>query len=77
MSHLVCEQLRYSDEVRPFKEIGLPDRPELRDAELKLAHQLVDQISSETFDLDWANLVIPTPVTGLGHWWVESLGSMK
>ena len=28
----------------------MSDKPALRDAELKLAHQLVDQITSETFD---------------------------
>jgi DNA end-binding protein Ku len=47
---LVMQQLLYADEVRDFKEVAMPDAPALRDAELKLAHQLVDQISSETFD---------------------------
>jgi DNA end-binding protein Ku len=47
---LVMQQLLYADEVRPFKEIGLPDKPVLRDAELKLAEQLVEQISAQTFD---------------------------
>jgi DNA end-binding protein Ku len=47
---LVMQQLLYADEVRPFNEIGLPDKPVLRDAELKLAEQLVEQISSQTFD---------------------------
>src|SRR4029450_9795421 len=47
---LVMQQLLYADEVRSFKEVGLPDKPALREAELKLAEQLVDQISSQTFD---------------------------
>jgi DNA end-binding protein Ku len=47
---LVMQQLLYADEVRSFAEVPLPDVPTVRDAELKLAHQLVDQISSETFD---------------------------
>jgi DNA end-binding protein Ku len=47
---LVMQQLLYADEVRSFKEIGLPDKPALREAELKLAEQLVDQIASQTFD---------------------------
>jgi DNA end-binding protein Ku len=47
---LVMQQLLYADEVRSFKEVGLPDKPALREAELKLAQQLVEQISSQTFD---------------------------
>jgi DNA end-binding protein Ku len=47
---LALQQLLYADEVRSWKEIAMPDKPALRDAELKLAHQLVDQIASETFD---------------------------
>jgi DNA end-binding protein Ku len=47
---LVMQQLLYADEVRSFKEVGLPERPSLREAELKLAEQLVEQISSQTFD---------------------------
>jgi DNA end-binding protein Ku len=47
---LAMQQLLYADEVRTWKDIAMPDKPALRDAELKLAHQLVDQIASETFD---------------------------
>jgi DNA end-binding protein Ku len=47
---LVMQQLLYADEVRSFKDVGLPDKPVLREAELKLAQQLVEQISSQTFD---------------------------
>ena len=45
---LVMQQLLYADEVRPFSEVPVEDAP-VRDAELKLAVQLVDQISSDTF----------------------------
>jgi DNA end-binding protein Ku len=47
---LTMQQLLYADEVRSWKDVAMPDKPALRDAELKLAHQLVDQIASETFD---------------------------
>jgi len=47
---LTMQQLLYADEVRSWKDIPMPDKPQLRDAEVKLAHQLVDQIASETFD---------------------------
>ena len=47
---LALQQLLYADEVRSWKDIEMPDKPALRDAELKLAHQLVDQIAVETFD---------------------------
>jgi DNA end-binding protein Ku len=47
---LVMQQLLYADEVRSFSEVPMPDVPTVREAELKLAQQLVDQISNETFD---------------------------
>jgi DNA end-binding protein Ku len=47
---LVMQQLLYADEVRPFADVPMPDVPPVREAELKLAQQLVEQISSETFD---------------------------
>jgi DNA end-binding protein Ku len=47
---LVMQQLLYGDEVRSFADVPMPDIPAVRESELKLAHQLVDQISSETFD---------------------------
>ena len=46
---LVLQQLLYADEVRPIADVGLPDG-EVREPELKLAKQLIDQIASETFD---------------------------
>ena len=45
---LVMQQLHYVDEVRPTSEIPIGE-VEVRDAELKLAMQLIEQISSETF----------------------------
>jgi DNA end-binding protein Ku len=46
---LVMQQLLYSDEVRPFSEVPIADA-EVKESELKLAMQLIDQIASETFD---------------------------
>jgi DNA end-binding protein Ku len=46
---IVMQQLLYADEVRPFSEVPLPDA-QVREPELKLARQLIDQIASETFD---------------------------
>src|SRR4051812_28138774 len=46
---LVMQQLRYADEVRDAKEVPLADA-EVREQELKLALQLIDQIAHETFN---------------------------
>ena len=46
---LVLQQLLYADEVRALSDVPLPDG-EVREPELKLAMQLIDQIASETFD---------------------------
>jgi DNA end-binding protein Ku len=46
---LVMQQLRYADEVRSAKEVPVADA-EVREQELKLALQVIDQISHETFD---------------------------
>ena len=45
---LVMQILHYADEVRPFSEVPVPDAP-VREAELKLAVQLIDQITAEEF----------------------------
>lgn len=45
---LVMQTLHYADEVRAIDEVPLGDA-QLKDAELKLAVQLVDQISSDEF----------------------------
>jgi DNA end-binding protein Ku len=46
---LILQELLYADEVRSMSEVPLPEG-EARDAELKLAKQLIDQIASETFE---------------------------
>lgn len=46
---LVMQQLRYAHEVRPFAEIDMPDTPEIKPAELKLALQLMEQNVAEDF----------------------------
>ncbi len=46
---LVMQQLYHSDEVRPVSEVPAAER-EVRDAELKLAKQLIEQIASERFE---------------------------
>jgi DNA end-binding protein Ku len=46
---LVLQQLLYADEVRSLAEVPLPDG-EVREPELKLARQLIDQITAETFE---------------------------
>ncbi len=46
---LVMQQLLYAGEVRSIKEIEIP-KTEVKDAELKLARQLIESQASETFD---------------------------
>jgi len=46
---LVMQQLMYAGEVRPFNEIEIPET-EVKDAELKLAKQLIDAQTSKAFD---------------------------
>lgn len=46
---LLMETLHYADEVRSMKDVPLPDT-EVKDAEMKLAMQLIEQSRSETFD---------------------------
>ena len=45
---LVMQVLLYADEVRPFDEVPVGDT-QVKDAELKLAIQLIDQIATEEF----------------------------
>jgi DNA end-binding protein Ku len=47
-SRLVMEQLYHSDEVRPIAEVPV-ESPAVRDTELKLAGQLIEQITSDRF----------------------------
>jgi DNA end-binding protein Ku len=46
---LVMQQLLYAGEVRSIKELEIP-RTEVKDAELKLAQQLIEQQASDKFD---------------------------
>jgi len=46
---LVMQQLLYAGEVRSIGEIDIP-KGEVKDAELKLAQQLIEQQSSDAFD---------------------------
>jgi DNA end-binding protein Ku len=45
---LIMQQLRYHDELRPFSEVPAGDA-EVREPELKLAKQIIDQIANERF----------------------------
>jgi DNA end-binding protein Ku len=46
---LVMQQLLYAGEVRSIKDIEIP-KTEVKDAELKLAQQLIEQQASDRFD---------------------------
>src|SRR6201997_1827602 len=46
---LVMQQLLYADEVRSIKDIEIP-KIEVKEGELKLAQQLIEQQSSDAFD---------------------------
>jgi DNA end-binding protein Ku len=46
---LVMQQLLYAAEVRPIAELEIP-KTEVKDAELKLARQLIEQQATDTFD---------------------------
>ncbi len=46
---LVLEQLHYAPELRPPSEVPVPEAA-LKDAELKLARQLIEQASTDQFD---------------------------
>lgn len=45
---LVMQALHYADEVRPFSEVPVGDA-QVKDTELRLAVQLIDQIATEEF----------------------------
>ena len=49
MSGLIMQQLLYAGEVRSIREIEIP-KTEVKDAELKLAQQLIEQQASDKFD---------------------------
>jgi DNA end-binding protein Ku len=45
---LVMQQLLYADEVRPFSDVGVTPG-EVKEPELKLAEQIIEQISTDEF----------------------------
>ena len=45
---LILQQLRYPDEIRSFEQVPIGDS-EIKEAELELAKQLVEQIASDEF----------------------------
>jgi DNA end-binding protein Ku len=47
-SGLVMQQLLYADEVRPFSEVPL-EEGDVKEGELKLAEQIIQQISTDEF----------------------------
>src|SRR5499426_4029302 len=60
---LVMQQLLYAGEVRSIQEIDIP-KGDVKDAELKLAQQLIEQQASEAFD--------PTPYVDDVHKRIEA-----
>jgi DNA end-binding protein Ku len=53
---LILHRLYYADEVRGFGDVDLGERTPTRDSELKLAKQLIEQLSSSRFDADqWSD----------------------
>ena len=46
---LVLQQLHYAKEVRSFADVPLPAKTEVKDSELKLALQLIEQSISDAF----------------------------
>lgn len=48
---LILQQLRYADEIRPFAEIPVAPA-EIKEPELRLAMQLIEQIASDKFQPD-------------------------
>jgi DNA end-binding protein Ku len=46
---LLLQQLRYRDEIKEWSEMPMPDLPAVKDAELQLAKQIIQQISADTF----------------------------
>jgi DNA end-binding protein Ku len=47
---LIMHQLRYDQEVKPWSEVPLGDLPQVKEAELKLATQIIQQIAHETWE---------------------------
>jgi DNA end-binding protein Ku len=46
---LVMHQLHYADELKEWKEVPMPDLPDVKSGELELAKQIIQQIASDVF----------------------------
>ncbi len=46
---VIMQQLRYADEIRPFSEVPMPEAADIKENELKLAVQLIQQTVAEGF----------------------------
>ena len=49
---LILQQMRYANEVRPFNEVPMDESVKVKDAEIKLALQLIEQTAVDRLDLD-------------------------
>jgi len=49
---LLMQQLRYANEVKPWSEVPVDDKAKVKDEELKLALQLIDQTAKKKFEPD-------------------------
>jgi DNA end-binding protein Ku len=49
---LILQQLFYNDEIRSFEDVPLGEDVELKDGELDLAVQLIEQIAQDEFEAD-------------------------
>lgn len=47
---LVMQQLMYADEVRPFSELELEEAAPVKEGELQLAKQIIEQIATDAFE---------------------------
>jgi DNA end-binding protein Ku len=61
---LLMQQLRYADELRSFSEVPVGSA-EIKDAELKLAKALIDQIATEEFHPEQYEDTVKTKVRAL------------
>jgi len=46
---LIMHQLKYADEVKDFSEVPIDESPEINEAELNLAKQIIQGIQADTF----------------------------
>ena len=46
---LVMHQLHYADELKEWRDVPMPDLPDVKSGELELAKQIIQQIASDVF----------------------------